>query len=273
VSDLAPIARRFDRSRRVIRFLAIGVIIWLALAYAILPFGWRHFEHENGLADRDMLTRSSQGIAGDPINIGFVGEEADIVCAFHEAGWFPANPVTLASSLKIIGSVVLRRPYLEAPVSPLFYDRREADLAFQLPVGDSADKRHHVRLWRVLASGASQRPVWLGAATFDRGVGFNHYTLQVTHHIAADIDSERQFISDALIKAGAVDSIFEISGIGPSINGRNGGGDRYFTDGEVLVDNLVSGCKLQQGRVPTVLPSAPLIELKNGIWQWLRPLM
>jgi hypothetical protein len=97
--------------------------------------------------------------------------------------------------------------------------------------------------------------------------------LQVTHHIAADIDSERQFISDELIKAGAVDSIFEISGVGPSVNGRNGGGDRYFTDGEVVVHKLVSDCKMQRDRAPAILPSAPVIEVKNGIWQWLRPLM
>jgi hypothetical protein len=253
--------------------LCLSIIVWGALAYAVLAFGWRHYEHERGLDGREMITRTSQGIAGDPINMGFVGEKADIVCAFHAAGWYPANPVTLVSSLKIIGSVVLHRPYLGAPVSPLFYDGREEDLAFQLPAGQSADTRHHIRLWKVLTSGQSSKPVWLGAATFDRGVGFNHYTLQVTHHIAADIDAERQFIANALKDVGAVKTIFKISGIGPTLNGRNGGGDRYFTDGEVIMQSLVSDCKLQPGLVPATLPDTPLVNIKNGLWEWLRPLM
>ena len=31
----------------------------------------------------------------------------------------------------------------------------------------------------------------MGAATFDRGVGLSRYTRQVTHHIAPDVDAER----------------------------------------------------------------------------------
>ena len=61
-----------------------------------------------------------------------------MLCAMHAAGWQPADPVTLRSSVKIIGSVVLDRPYLEAPVSPLFYENRRQDLAFEKPSGRSA---------------------------------------------------------------------------------------------------------------------------------------
>ena len=257
--------RKLNLMRRLAIAAGIAGTTWAILAYIVLPFGWHHVEHERGLANREMVTRTRQGIAGGPINMGIVGSEAELICALSAAGWSPANPVTLATSLRIIGSVIFDRPYLSAPVSALFYDGREEDLAFQMPAGRSADSRHHVRLWRVLASGESERPVWLGAATFDRGIGFNHYTLQVTHHIAADVDAERDFLSSTLTATGAVESRFDISGVGPTLNGRNGGGDRYFTDGEVLVMGLVSDCKLQAGLVPTVLPSAPLVELKDGI--------
>jgi hypothetical protein len=181
--------------------------------------------------------------------------------------------VTFASSLKIIGSVIFSRPYADAPVSPLFYDRRREDLAFQMSAGRSADTRHHIRLWRVLETNGSERPVWLGAASFDRGVGFSHYTLQVTHHISADIDAERDFVSGALAKAGVVESLFDVSGVGPTLNGRNGGGDRYFTDGEVVVAVLVPDCKKRPDEAPKVLPNPPLVDLKNTVWRGLRPFM
>ncbi len=57
--------------------------------------------------------------------------------------------------------------------------------------GASADRRNHVRYWKVLESGEEKRPVWLGAATEDRGVGVSKYTAAVTHHISPDLDAER----------------------------------------------------------------------------------
>lgn len=94
----------------------------------------------------------------------------------HAAAWYPADPITLRSSVKIIGSVVLRRPYRGAPVSSLHYQGWRDDLAFEKPVGQSADRRHHVRFWEVLQQGEEGRPVWLGSATFDRDVGLSRYT-------------------------------------------------------------------------------------------------
>ncbi len=87
--------------------------------------------------------------------------------------------------------MLLDRAYRDAPVSPLFYLGRREDLAFEKPAGKSADRRHHVRFWKVLDKGEEQRPVWLGAVTFDKGVGVSHFTGAITHHIDADIDAER----------------------------------------------------------------------------------
>jgi hypothetical protein len=109
----------------------------------------------------------------------------------HAAGWYPADPITLRTSIDIVGSVAFDRPYHDAPVSPLYYQGKKEQLAFEKPDGKSADRRHHVRFWQVLDKGTDGRPVWLGSVTFDRGVGLSHDTGQVTHHIAPDIDAER----------------------------------------------------------------------------------
>ena len=68
---------------------------------------------------------------------------------------FAADPVTLRTSIEIVGSVVLDRPYHDAPVSPLYYQGKKEQLAFEKPDGRSADRRHHVRLWLVLEKGTT----------------------------------------------------------------------------------------------------------------------
>jgi hypothetical protein len=90
-----------------------------------------------------MVTRTSIGIPGDALDVGFVGSKEDVLRAMHASGWFPADPITLRTSIEIVGSVVLDRPYHNAPVSPLYYEDYEGkkeQLAFEKPDGRSADK-------------------------------------------------------------------------------------------------------------------------------------
>jgi hypothetical protein len=154
------------------------------------------------------------------------------------AGWYPADPTTWRTSVRISASVLLRRPYEAAPMSNLYLFGRKQDLAFQRPVGSSARQRHHVRFWRSEAVDGDGRPLWLGAATFDRDIGFSRHTGQVTHHIAADVDAERDLLLGDLEQTGWLARQYPVPGVCPTGNGRNGGGDRYFTDGRLTVGIL-----------------------------------
>ena len=243
-------AKKIDRR---LAAAAIGAVAaYVVLAYVLAPFFWRHFEHQPRLAEMEATTRTALGLPGDAINVGLEGTEDDVLCAMNAAGWKPADPVTLSSSLRIVGSVLFDRPYQDAPVSPLFYDNRKQDLAFEKPAGKSATKRHHVRFWKVLDAGDDGLPVWLGAATFDDRVGVSHYTGQITHHIAPDIDAERDLLSNDLAAANKVEATYSVSGVGPTLFARNGGGDPYFTDGDIAFSKLVSGCAAQE-RAPAAL--------------------
>jgi hypothetical protein len=257
-----------DRSRleRFLRAALAIVLAYTVLAYVALPALWTHYEHQKGLAKLPMLTRTAQGIPGDPINAGLIGDEKDVLCAMPAAAWYPADPVTLKSSIEIAGSVLLDRPYHDAPVSPLYYLDRREDLAFEKPDGNSADHRHHVRFWKVLDQGEEKRPVWLGAVTYDRSVGVSHYTGAITHHIGADIDAERALLAADLEAAGIVDAKYQVTGIGPTLTGRNGGGDPYYTDGEVWILRLVVNCEKRSGPAD-IIPSPPATELKDQIWR------
>ena len=249
----------------LLRLLAV-LLGYVSLAYIVLPTFWRHYEHQRPLATLSMVTRTAQGIPGDPINVGLIGDTKEVLCAMNFAGWFPADPVTFRSSIEIAGSVLLDRAYPYAPVSNLFYLGRREDLAFEKPSGKSPDRRHHVRFWKVLDRGQENRPVWLGAVTFDRGVGVSHFTGAITHHIDADIDAEREKLATDLENAGMVTAKYQVTGVGPTLTGRNGGGDLYYTDGEVWIMRLVEDCRKQDGNV-TIMPSPPATELKDQIWR------
>jgi hypothetical protein len=212
-----------------------------------------------------MVTRTASDIPGDAINVGLVGNKEDVLKAMHAANWFPADPITLRTSVEIVGSVILDRPYHDAPVSPLYFDGKKEQLAFEKPDGRSADRRHHVRFWQVLDKGTDVRPVWLGSITFDRGVGLSRDTGQVTHHIAPDIDAERDLLMRDLRDAGMVQNVFQISGTGPTVFGRNGEGDPYYTDGEIYIATLVVD-GVRRTAPPVTIPPPAFIALKDQIW-------
>lgn len=241
-------------------------LTYLVAAYFLLPSIWKHYEHQKRLDGLPMVTTTGSGIPADPINIAFIGSKKDVLCAMHDAGWFPADPITLRSSMEISRSVIFHRPYPTAPVSDLFYAGRKQDLAFEKPVGASADQRNHMRLWKVLDQGEEKRPVWLGAATFDRSVGLSHFTGEITHHISPDVDAERNEVEADLQAAGLIEARYEVTGLGPTLRARNGEGDPYFTDGEVWVLRLVEDCA-KRTLPPERLPSPPVTALKDIIWK------
>jgi hypothetical protein len=230
--------RRRTKTRMAISGAIAVLIAYLLIAYFVVPEIWIFHNAGRVASFGDMVTRTEQDIPGDPINVGLVGSKEEIVRAFAKAGWDPADKITLLTSVEIGLSVALDRPDLDAPVSPLLFEGRKQDLAFEERVGKSADERNHVRLWLTKQAGADGRPLWLGSASFDRGVGFSHDTGQITHHIGPDVDAERDLTIGDLLKAGQISETYEIPGIGATKTGRNGGGDPYFTDGKALIGVL-----------------------------------
>lgn len=215
----------------------MAIAFWGLLAYLVLP---RLHRILTAIYVPDYFmgrTRTSDGLLGDPVNLAFQGDRARIEAVMAEAGWIPADPVSLGSSWRIIASTLRRRSYPRAPVSPLFLFGRMQDLAYQQEVAGSPAQRHHVRLWRcpegwLLPGG--RRVDWLAAGTFDRAVGLSLFTLQVTHRIDADTDIERDHIvaSVTAVPAVAVDVIRDFA---TGYHSRNGGGDSITTDGDLPI--------------------------------------
>ena len=245
--------------------VGVAMGIYLATAYLVAPLVWANYISWSGLTQHAAVTTTKQGIAADPLNFGLVGTKDEVVSAMRQAGWYAADPVTLHSSLSIAQSVAFNRPYIYAPVSPLIYEGRKQDLAFEKPVGNSAKKRHHARLWMVMKRGVEGKPVWVGAATFDASVGLNHLTFQITHHISPDIDAERDELINDMIKAKVVRILYRLPAAGRSLFGMNGGGDKYHTDGDIHFAVVCDDAK-PQADPPRQLAQSPFVALQNRVW-------
>jgi hypothetical protein len=208
--------------------IAVLAVVYLLCAYLIIPAIWSNYERQPKLAAFTLRSVTRQGIPGDPMNVGLVGSRAHVVAAMSQAGWHAADAITVRSSVDIGIAVVLDRAYADAPISNLFFEGRRQDLAFEKAATKSPSQRHHVRFWRALDQGVESREVWIGSASFDRGVGFSHDTGQITHHIAPDLDAERDFLIASLAEAGVLSDVYTVDGVGPTLFGRNGGGDPYL---------------------------------------------
>jgi hypothetical protein len=69
-------------------------------------------------------------------------------------------------------------------------------------------------------------------------VGLSLFTLQITHHIGPNIDTERALSAGILEECGAQLAPPESMRLPPAPTHRNGGGDKYQTDGKIAVLTL-----------------------------------
>jgi hypothetical protein len=229
-------AKRWSHRKRVVVFGVVLLILYGVAAYFVVPSLWtRYMRHHPSLDDIPGVTRTKAGIPGDPLNVALIGTETDVKRIMLAGGWYPADPLTLRSCLAIAADTVLKRPFDDAPVSNLYLFGRKEDLAFEQPVGDNPRKRHHVRFWRSEKRDPDGRPVWLGSATYDSCVGLSHTTGQITHHIAANVDAERNHLFSTLRATGDLSEVYSVAGFHKKLKGRNGGGDPWHTDGALRV--------------------------------------
>ena len=259
---LASIWLAWDLARASVELswwsLLILVVFWLVLAYLVLP---RLNRILSSIYVPDYFigrTRTSDGLLGDPLNLAFTGSGQQLSTVMQRAGWVKADPITLTSSLRIVTSTLRRRSYAEAPVSPLMLFGRQQDAAFQQEVAGNPGQRHHVRVWRtppgwVLPGG--RRVDWLAGGTYDRRVGLSLFTLQVTHKIDADIDVERDYITDSILRAEPAATIHPLVDFTTGYHSRNGGGDTLHTDGTLPVVDLTE--------VQTTPDAASLLETSD----------
>ena len=234
------------------------LLAYVFAAYVLIPALLRVvriFFHPNHIPHYCV---TADGFASDPINIGLVGTKSQIEKAMKTAGWYAVDARTIKSIFKMGMSIVLRRPYPTAPFSSLYLFGRKQDLGFQVPIGDTPNKRHHVRFWMTeptlsksekehldfwqkfsrAKKKVDKTQLWVGAASKDVGIGFIRHNAQFTHSVHPDTDAERDLIVENLEKANAVKTKRSVT-VGEAYKIRN----RVFrshlkTDGKMCIVTL-----------------------------------
>ncbi len=226
--------RRWRVPKRALLLLWVAVFLYLAFAYVFVPALWERYTRKHpSLEDLPGITYTADGIPADPINVALIGTKGEVVKIMLAAKWYPADKLTLRSSLQFAEASVFKREYEDAPVSSEFLFGRKQDLAFEQAVGDNPRHRHHVRFWETEKRDPDGRPVWLGAAVFDKRVGLSRTTGQITHETAPDIDAERDKLFDDLKQTGDLAEFIIVRGFHKDREGRNGEGNPWHTDGDL----------------------------------------
>jgi hypothetical protein len=177
-------------------------------------------------------TSNARGsIEGDPLNLVIVGDRTSIEECL--GAWDETESLTLGTAWKTARAFLLESQYRYSPVSPLYLDGRQQDLALQR-ARMSLNQRLHLRLWATNVLFDAQ-PVWIGQVSRDIGVRFTLKTWNLTTHlIDPDVDEARDYVLDGLRVAGRVARLGYVPGVEAAAAAaprRNLTGDRYFTDG------------------------------------------
>ncbi len=249
--------RYLMRKKRSILLSMISTLLLLLIACIVLI---RFYPYTSNFPALPRITHTQAEAEGDPVNMVFVGTKKQILHSFQQAGWLIPDPITLQTAEKIAAASLAHRSYPTAPVSNLYAFGRIQDLAFEKPTTD-VQNRGHIRLWQTGTFIGGQL-VWVGQASYDRGIelsGTNHLP---THHIAPAVDLERNAVGADLGKTGLVKDEEYGAFTPPIFSARNGGGDYYESDGDVLIINYTTA------PIPLQKSAWLIYDLKNGVFRF-----
>ncbi len=200
---------------------------------------------------------------GDPLNLVVIGSGIDTLFPFVGRGWHLTEPLDLHSAVDTAESFLLGTEYSTSPVSPLYAFGRHQDVALE-KARSSINERNHMRFWLTPLRYRGQS-VWIGQISRDIGVELTDKSWYLTtHKIGPEVDFDRDYLLQDMLKAGAVAHFGYADGVGvstpddPRVNLTN---DPYFTDGRRLVlmiddagGRIQGADALEWGKLPLPAP-------------------
>lgn len=239
ISDIVAVTPGKKIATAVIIMLSIAWYIGFAsnyqprLAVPALPAAqYVSGDIEAYFSDRN-LSKYSETLIGnpqEPLTFIFLAKNDDVlVQSFEKASWFLADRVGISSVAKVAKAALTNSQYLDAPMTPSFWNAAVNDFGFEKPTDiNSVRQRHHIRIWKTNLT-QDNYLIYVGTASFDEGVKWF-----VTHKINPDIDTERIFVKKSLQSAGVIVDAREVQFVSPVL-GTNFGNDPFFTNGKAYV--------------------------------------
>ncbi len=174
---------------------------------------------------------------GDPLNVIFVGELNYLMGALARSGWTYTERVTGKAVWEAMQSTLFGSPGWNFPISPLYTFGRHQDFAMQRPRG-SIPQRNHMRFWMAPIRYQGEH-VWVAQISRDVGVKPTwHSPFLFTHTIDPEVDEDRSYLLESLIRSQSVSAYGYVDGVGaatadePKFNLTE---DPYRTDGRRLL--------------------------------------
>jgi undecaprenyl-diphosphatase len=176
-------------------------------------------------------TETLLGEKQEPLSfIILANNDDEFVRMFEKSGWHIADNVSMRSFVKITETVILKREYLNAPMTPSFWNKKTHDFGFEKPTKtNNVRQRHHARFWKTDYKTLGGERIYVGTASLDSGIKWG-----VTHKIDPSIDTERETLFSDLHNSKMLELLQKEQFVKPTI-GENFSGDQFFTDGEIYI--------------------------------------
>ena len=181
-----------------------------------------------------LYTETLSGYNQEPLSIMIVAhDDRQLLAAFRQSGWFMADEVNLKSLARAGYSSLMRINYPTAPMPPSFWDNRIQDFGFERSATTPRyHRRHHARIWKSHVRSPQGQVVYVGTASLDIGALWG-----ISHKIWPDIDTEREYLLQSLLKTGIVAEYRKVAFVDP-VRGQDLNGNLFTTDGDLYLVRL-----------------------------------
>jgi membrane-associated phospholipid phosphatase len=180
-------------------------------------------------------TEKPRGAVQHPLSFFIVAKnDQELINVFNERGWVLTDKLTPETIQRLVVAVLNNHPYPKGPITPSLWNKNTQDLSFAKPTEENTIKiRHHCRFWKTNIKTQKGETLYVGSATFD----YDMKPWLITHKVMPEIDQERDYLFNDLLKTGQVQSSEKINWVNP-FSGRNFQGDNFYTDGKAYVITL-----------------------------------
>jgi undecaprenyl-diphosphatase len=182
--------------------------------------------------DQMKYTETLTGVRQEPISFIILANSDDkFVKTIEKSGWYLADSVSAYSLAKTAQAAVLKKGYLNAPMTPSFWNKQTHTFGFEKPTTENnVRQRHHARFWKTDYITNNGDKVYVGEISLDEGMKWGG----LTHQISPDIDTERELLFTDLQNSGMLKSFKKEQLVKPTL-GENFSGDQFFTDGKTYI--------------------------------------
>ena len=126
-------------------------------------------------------------------------------------------------------ALVDKTQYENAPITPLFWNKKIQDLWFQKDTADESIKyRHHIRVWNSWYK-LWENYIYVGCWVYDDWLKW-----WITHKIDPNIDKEREFIYVDLNKSWLINTSKKTNILAP-YKWKNFSWDMFYTDWNIYI--------------------------------------